>query len=146
MRMASIRPVMLMSGRPAQEACDHLQVYWNRESVIDALTSDEPADAACRAALLSGAIFAASDQPVDSAELLTIYSRRERHLRERSIATIGLDTAVDRLETHGGPVAVVDVHARDFNFVIWLDPVKPVVISCLAVSADAANPDWARES
>lgn len=54
-----------------------------RAALVAALADVEPADQACRAALEEGATFELSNLTTSTAELVTIYDRRVRHLREK---------------------------------------------------------------
>ena len=116
---------------------------WDRDLLVAALVADTPAENACREALLAGASFLPpADRSVAVSGLVTIYARRARHLAERGIRTIGFDRAVERLRDQDGAVKLAQVHSDDFNFVIFLDPVEPAAVTCLAVDAAAADPEW----
>lgn len=41
-----------------------------------------------------------------------------------------------------GSVRIGQVHSSEWNFMLFIDPVEPVVVACLAVDAAAANPAW----
>lgn len=41
-----------------------------------------------------------------------------------------------------GSVRGGGVYSEDVNFVFFLDPSEPTVVSCMGVAASAANPDW----
>lgn len=123
--------------------CHDPRVTSDRESLLGAFTADEEADTACRSALAAGAVYREpSDGVVESANLVTIYDRRARHLAKGGVATIGFERAVERLRLIGGPVRIGSAHADDFNYVFFVDATESVVVSCCGVAASAASPEW----
>jgi hypothetical protein len=122
---------------------DTMAMEWNRDLLVAALVANAPAENACRDALRAGASFLRpGDRSVAVSSLVTIYERRARHLAEHGIRTIGFDEAVERFRDQDGAVKLAQVHSDDFNFVIFLDPVEPAAVACLAVDASAADPEW----
>lgn len=118
-----------------------------RAALVAALADVEPADQACRAALEEGATFELSNLTTSTAELVTIYDRRVRHLREKKILSVGADTVVARLRAvPHAKVQLGGVHSDTFNFVLFLDSGELAVLACIGVAASAANQDFDRST
>jgi hypothetical protein len=83
-----------------------------------------------------------TDNTVSTSHLVPSYERRSSHLAERGISTLSFDEAVEQLRGMEGDVRIGGVHTDGWHFVLFLDPVEPVIVACLAVDSDAANPDW----
>jgi hypothetical protein len=104
-------------------------------------TADEEADTACLSALAAGAVYREPpDDLVETANLVTIYDRRARHLADRGVATVGFERAVERLRLVGGSVRIGSVHTDDFNFCSsWMQPSRSLlrVVEALPVGCQS---------
>jgi hypothetical protein len=73
---------------------------------------------------------------------MSIYERRAEHLANHSVPTLGVGEALAQLRGTGSDLKVAQVHTDQWNFVIFVASESSRVVTCLAVDASAANPDW----
>ena len=89
-----------------------------------------------RESLLSGDDFKVWEDHVRVEDLRVIYRRRERHTRQKGLATVGFEVAVADLEAT--PFSVLRIgqvtgRAPSRHFQLFLAPNVTEVVACLAV-------------
>jgi hypothetical protein len=92
----------------------------HRQELRDALSSSFPADEACRAALDGGASVRTSSDTAHRDHLVTIYTRRAKHLNQIGARTVGTDEFIDRLDAADGPLRIASVDDDEWHFVVFL--------------------------
>jgi hypothetical protein len=114
-----------------------------RAALIAALATGNPADQACRQALIEGATFDAHEGTVPVDNLAVIYARRVEHLRANGTRFVG-DDVVERLRlSQYRAVRLTGVNGAD-NYVVFLSPDDDHVVGSIGVDGAVANPDFYR--
>ena len=108
-----------------------------RELLLALLGTDRPADAACRGALVHGALVADWRPHLAQAESLQmIYTRRAQHLETRGIRHLGATEFPGRIAASGqSQVTLMGVHSDSWNFVVALTPDLSDLVAVIAVDA-----------
>jgi hypothetical protein len=105
--------------------------------LLDALSSDHAADAACRQAIEDGGTVTILPGRIPTEHLAQIYAVRVRHLAAQGVETIGSEDVVERLNAADGTLQLASVKTADRHFVVFLDGRR--VISSWGVPARYAN-------
>jgi len=117
-------------------------VNWTREDFIAALPQT-PIAQRCRDALREGAQFRSpSTNALPASHFLSIYERRAQHLAKRGVSTLGVGDALAELRVQAAELRVAGVHTDQWNFVAFVDGKTAEVVTCFAVDASVANPEW----
>ncbi|MGC4797223.1 hypothetical protein ACLQ3H_24355 [Micromonospora saelicesensis] len=107
-----------------------------RHRLIALLTGKGSADAMCRNALDRGADFTITDGALPASHYARIYDRRERHCRQRGIATLSFRQGVERLhEATDQPVRLgwVKVTDPDHHFQLFFTDDLSAVVACIGI-------------
>ncbi|HEX5595053.1 MAG TPA: hypothetical protein VFX61_03385 [Micromonosporaceae bacterium] len=108
-----------------------------RERLVSLLAGRGSAYEDCRAALRRDASFVIYDSAVPANLLAHIYRRRETHVRERGLPTLGFRQAVDSLHAAGNqPLRLGAVRVADppSHFQLFVSADGSTVVACLAVA------------
>ena len=114
----------------------------DRDLLVQLLGGENEAFTAARQFVLAGARLWISDQAQPASQLARTYQRRERHIEQVGIPTLGFSTAVRALRRYGEqPVRLGAVDADDppYHFQLFLDKELTSVIACLGVDQDPAH-------
>jgi len=107
----------------------------DRAALISALRTD-PASQACSVALTEGADFEVAEGTTASADLVTIYARRAKHVAAIGLEHGGFDQALSDLEAHeAGKVRLGQVtdRAGERHYQLFLAADSDDVVACLWV-------------
>ncbi|WP_320065954.1 hypothetical protein [Micromonospora sp. RTGN7] len=108
----------------------------DRHQLIALLADGGSADAMCRDALRHSADFTIADGAMPASHFARIYDRRERHCRERGIATLGFREGVEHLQDARDQVVRlgwVKVTDPGYHFQLFLTEDLSAVIACIGV-------------
>ncbi|WP_101395997.1 hypothetical protein [Phycicoccus duodecadis] len=108
----------------------------DRAALIGALQRATPASLACTAALEEGADFEVSDGTTATVDLITIYSRRAKHVAAVGLEHGGFDRALSDLSACPADavrLGHVTDRAGQRHYQLFLTPDADDVVACLWV-------------
>jgi len=120
----------------------------DRDLLVQLLGGENEAFTVCRQFVVAGARLWVSDQVQPAVELARTYQRRESHIEQVGIPTLGFSIAVQALHQYGEQLVrlgAVDVDDPPYHFQLFLDKELTSVIACLGVDQDPAHrmtPEW----
>ncbi len=108
----------------------------DRDRIAWRLDHHGEAYAACRRAVLGGAPFWVTEHIETATTLVAIYTRRDRHTRQRAIPTLAFAQAVNDLRARSDDLVRLSGVVLDgppYHFQVFLNEDATAVVACLGV-------------